>query len=293
MRQSSPNEITVRQLQEELSRAIEQLIDQQTSYLQLQTQHQQQSHEHTHLVTKIYSDFQSLLKQSLLKQREVLMNDFKQALELQMQEQERKTAQLIKDAQRRHETQVSEIFEQKLVEYQEQLIKHNESEYQDMEVKVKLMVSKMFKDEQDKERARLKQTVEMLEKDLKQATEKYVQNYFMSQSEFFKEQIKSGMLQERLIHKDLINNKLEKLFRDSEDKRRQANLLFARHVSSLHFFVANAEKQLGLLKEAQLDLFKNKKIVDYYDKKGQADADGKLSVRADSKDEDERLEDDE
>ena len=80
----------------------------------------------------------------------------------------------------------------------------------------------------------------------------------------FKEQIKSGVMQEHLIHKDLINSKLEKLFKSSEEKRRMTNVLFSRHLGGLNFFVDNAHKQLTILKEAQKDLLKNKEIIDYF-----------------------------
>ena len=106
--------------------------------------------------------------------------------------------------------------------------------------------------------------MEHIEKNFKQETEKYVQSYFGRQSELFKEQIKSGMQQEHLIHKDLINTKLEKLFKASEEKRRMTNVLFTRHLSGLNFFVENAQKQLTILNQAHLDLIKNKEIVDYY-----------------------------
>ena len=256
----------IKLLQDELSRTKELLIDQQTSYLQLQTQSQQQTHEFNGLAAKMFAEFQALLKQSLLKQRELLQSDFKQMLSQQQADLERKFQQQIKDSLARYEAVYVENMETKLAEYQEQLIKHNESEYQDIEMKIKLLVAKMFKDEQEKERGKLKQTVDTMEKEIKASTEKYVKSYFMSQSELFKDQIKSGVLQEHLIHKDLINSKLEKLFRDSEEKRRQANLLFARHVSSFNFFVSNAQKQLGVLKEAHVDLFKNKELIDYYGK---------------------------
>jgi Na+/phosphate symporter len=71
-------------------------------------------------------------------------------------------------------------------------------------------------------------------------------------------------MQEHLIHKDLINNKLEKLFKSSEEKRRMTNILFARHMSGLNFFVDNAHKQLTILKDAQKDMLKNKEIIDYF-----------------------------
>ena len=88
-------------------------------------------------------------------------------------------------------------------------------------------------------------------------------------------------MQENLIHKDLINSKLERLFKASEEKRRKTNILLARHMSSLNFFIDNAHKQFSILREAQKDLLKNKDIIDYYgdldkslnDNKGMGDKD--------------------
>ena len=85
-----------------------------------------------------------------------------------------------------------------------------------------------------------------------------------NQGEIFKEQIKSGIQQEHLIHKDLINTRLEKLFKASEEKRRATNLLFNRHMTGLGFFLDNAHKHMGILNQAHADLLKNRDLVDYY-----------------------------
>ena len=76
-------------------------------------------------------------------------------------------------------------------------------------------------------------------------------------------------MQEHLIHKGLINSKLEKLYKSSEEKRRITNTLFARHMSGLNFFVDNAHKQLTILKEAHKDMLKNKDIIDFYGENGE------------------------
>jgi hypothetical protein len=47
------------------------------------------------------------------------------------------------------------------------------------------------------------------------------------------------------------------------------NILFARHMSGLNFFVDNAHKQLTILKEAQKDMLKNKEILDYFGDTGE------------------------
>lgn len=118
-----------------------------------------------------------------------------------------------------------------------------------MEIKMKHAIDASLKEEFLGDKLMLKQSFERLEKDLKTDMEKFIQNYFRTQSEIYKEQIKSGVMQEHLIHKDMINSKLEKLFKASEDKRRRTQILFARHLSGLNFFVDNAHKQLGILKD--------------------------------------------
>jgi hypothetical protein len=202
--------------------------------------------------------------------REQLAKDFKAQLEQSRQEQERKLAERAKEIGARIEKELNEKYEHRLSIFQENLIKHYESEFEDMEVKVRRIVGGVVKDEHAKEMSSLKQGVDRMERELKSETEKYVQNYFMTQSEFFKEQIKSGVLQEHLIHKDLINSKLDKLTRASEEKRRKTQYLFARHLSGLNFFVDNAHKQLGILKECHRDLLKNKELGDFYGEPGAA-----------------------
>lgn len=118
-----------------------------------------------------------------------------------------------------------------------------------MEIKMKHAIDASLKDEFLGDKLKLKQRFEQLEKELKTDIDKHIQTYFRNQSETYKEQIKSGVMQEHLIHKDLINSKLEKLFKASEDKRRMNQLLFTRHLSGLNFFVDNAHKQLGILRE--------------------------------------------
>lgn len=149
---------------------------------------------------------------------------------------------------------MSEQFETKIAEFQGSLIKHCESGFEDMEIKMKHAIDASLQDEFLGDKLKLKQSFERLERDLKQEMEKYIQTYFRNQSETYKEQIKSGVMQEHLIHKDMINAKLEKLFKASEDKRRRTQVLFARHLSGLNFFVDNAQKQLGILREVNFSL---------------------------------------
>ncbi len=248
------------EIQEELFKTKEQLLDQQTSYIQMQTQHRQDLEEKNKLLNQslslVYREFQGTLKNALNEQR----NEFKQLLETQLNEQENRIRIRLKEVTLKIQSEINEKFEQKLVEFQENLIKQNESEFQDLEFKLKRLIDTSLKDERQK----LKQQIDKLEKDLKSETEKNVQSFYLSQSENLKEQIKSGVMQEHLIHRDLINNKLEKLFRSSEEKRRKTNQLLARHMSGFNFFIDNAHKQLSILRDAHSDLLKNKDIIDYY-----------------------------
>lgn len=67
----------VKILQEELSRTKELLLDQQTSYLQLQAQHRQELEEAGTSATKTLKDFQGILEKALSKQREMMMIEFR------------------------------------------------------------------------------------------------------------------------------------------------------------------------------------------------------------------------
>ena len=214
----------IKSLQDELSMAKEQLIDHQTSYLQLQTQHRQEVEEKTlafdHSISIVYKECQNMMRE----QREAINKDMRVALEQHKAEHERRLNEKIRE--------MSEKFENRLLAFQENLIKHYESEFEDVEVKVRKTMSGIICDEQSKEMQTVKQSIERLERDLRAEIEKHMQSYFMSQSEVFKESIKSGIAQEHLIHKDMINSKLEKLFKASEEKRRKTNLIFARHMVS-------------------------------------------------------------
>lgn len=118
-----------------------------------------------------------------------------------------------------------------------------------MEIKMKNLIELNVKDELLGDKLKYKQIFEKLERELKTELEKYIQINLRNMSETYKEQIRSGVMQEHLIHKDLINSKLEKLFKASEEKRHKSQVLFARHLSGLSFFVDNASKQLAILKE--------------------------------------------
>ena len=247
----------VRQLQEELCVTKEHLLDQQTKYLQMQTKHRHEIDETTNAFNNLVKESQSILKQSLAQQRESYMRELRLLLEQQAAEYDHRLKQALKDLQLKQETELHAKLEVKFVELQESL-------------ENKLI--KLVRDEQQNEKAKQKHTHELSEKNLKLDMEKHVQSLFKHQGEIFKEQIKSGIHQEHLIHKDLINSKLEKLFRASEEKRRETNLLFNRHLGGLNFFIENAHKQMNILNQAQADLLKNKEIIDYYgDKHVKAD----------------------
>ena len=239
----------VRQLQEELCVTKEHLLDQQTKYLQMQTKHRHEIDETTNAFNNLVKESQSILRQSLAQQRESSMREFKLLLEQQAVEYDHRLKQALKDFQLKQETELQAKLELKFVELQESL-------------ENKLI--KLIKDEQQNEKAKQKHAHDLNEKNIKIEIEKHVQNLFKNQGESFKEQIKSGIHQEHLIHKDLINSKLEKLFKASEEKRRETNMLFNRHLGGLNFFIENAHKQMNILNQAQAELLKNKEIIDYY-----------------------------
>lgn len=260
----SNNSNLVNQLQEELCKTKEQLLDQQTRYLQTQTIHRKEIDDTTNSFNIAVREFQSLLKQSLNEQRELLTKEFKVLLERQALEYDARLAQKMKEMQKLHEVEANTKLEDRFAEFQERMIVNYESDLQDLDVKVRKIVSATIKEENLVEKTKLKQNFEQIGSELKSETERYVQVFFKNQSEVFKEQIKSGIQQEHLIHKDLINTKLEKLFKSSEEKRRASNLLFNRHMTGLSFFIDNAHKHLGIMHQAQSDLHKNRDIIDYY-----------------------------
>lgn len=238
--QSNMQVKTISQLQDELNHIKIQLIDQQTKH------------------KKDLNDFQNVLNQSLAQQK----NEFKQFLSQYASENDFK----IKEIQAKQEKILSEKMEDKLVELQEKLLTHFQSDSDDLELKIRRVIENLRLEEQLK----TKQTLDQIEKDLKIESEKIVQLQFKNQIELFKDQIKCTMQQEHLIHKDLINSKLEKLYKSSEEKRRNASLLFSSHLGGLNFFIENAHKQIQILNQAHNDLLKNKEIVDYYGKKSEA-----------------------
>ncbi|CAF1010110.1 unnamed protein product [Brachionus calyciflorus] len=246
----------IENLMEELARTKEQLLDQKTNYIQLQTKQRQEDSHNNDLLNQ----FQAIMNQALKQQRDIMTKEFRQA----QHEQELSLIEKIREINIKFEQNLNEKFECKLAEFQETLIKHYESEFEDLELKIKFLIDKQLKEVNSKEKDKLKQDFDNLESNLRQHNEKIVQKSFQSQADLFKDQIRSTVLQEHLIHKDLISNKLEKLFRDSEEKRRKTNILFARHMSSLNFFVGNAQKQMDIIKDAYKDMLKNKEILDYY-----------------------------
>jgi hypothetical protein len=214
----------------------------------------------------------------IIKEFQNMNNDLKESLKSEFRvqhdqikaEQERKLNERLTEMRSKIQQDLNEKFELRLADFQENLIRSYESEFEDMQLKVRQIISQSIRDEQTKETAQQKQVFDRIERDLKSETEKYAKNYFLSHGELLKEQIKSGLMQEHLI----LNSKLEKLFKASEEKRRKTNMLFARHMSGLNFFVDNAHKQLSILKECQKDLFKNRDLVEYY---GDLEASGSSS----------------
>ena len=186
---NSPESI-IKHLQDELSKTKEQLIDQQTNYLQLQAQHRQDLEEKTNSfnssIVIVYKEFTGLLKQSLMQQREVCYKEFKTLLEKQTAEQEKIFSKKIEEMQSKYENYFSEKFEKRLADFQENLIRLNQSEYEDTEMKIKKVVTLMFKEEQSTEKVALRQQLDQIKKELKQDTEKAVNHYFISHNEDFK-----------------------------------------------------------------------------------------------------------
>lgn len=260
----SNNAETIRKLQNELSETKEHLIDQQTKYLQAQTKHRQEIDDTTTAFNNSIKEFQIIMKQSLAKQRESCMKEFKVLLEQQANEYELKLKQRTREMYLKQEGELNNKIESTLTMFQERMALNYESDLQDMDVKIKKIVSQTIKEENLVEKSKLRQNFDHIEKELKVDMEKYVQNYFKAQSETFKDQIKSGVEQEHLIHKDLINKKLEKLYKSSEEKRRESNLIFNRHLGGLNFFIENAHKQMSILNKAQSDFLKNKDMVEFY-----------------------------
>lgn len=122
----------IKKLQDELSSVKEQLIDHQASYVQLQTHHRQELEERSlsfnHSISIVYKEFQTLLKEH----REQLNKDFKAQSDLMRAEQDRKLNEKVLSIK----NDLNEKFENKLADFQENLIKHYESEFEDIEVKV-------------------------------------------------------------------------------------------------------------------------------------------------------------
>jgi hypothetical protein len=184
------NSLAIKQLQDELSLTKEQLIDQQTMYLQLQAQHRQDLEDKNNLINKsihsVYKEFQVLLEKKLNEQKEIYLKEFKSLIEKQNAEYEKYIVNKISEIHKSYETQFNERFENKIVEIQEQLISHNVSEYENLEMKVTKLVKNMVKDEQANEKVLVKQNFDKLEKELKSQTEGIVQNMLINQSEMFK-----------------------------------------------------------------------------------------------------------
>jgi hypothetical protein len=255
----------INNLQDELTKTKEALIDQQTNFIQLQSQHRQDLDEKTSSfnssIVLVYKEFTGLLKQSLLQQREI----FKSLLDKQSLEQEKAFERKCDEIHKKYQDHYSDKFEARLVDFQENLIKLNKSEFEDTEIKIKRVVQVMLKEERLSDKQTLTAAhLDRVKSDLAQQNEKSLNHHFLAHNESFKEQIKSSMMQEHLIHKDLINSKLERLFKSSEEKRRHSNVLFQRHFAGLNFFIGNAHKQMSLLNEAHTDMLKNSHIVDYY-----------------------------
>ncbi len=168
----------VKQLQEELSNTKEHLIDQQTKYLLMQTKHRQEIDETTQAFNNANREFQLLLRQ----QKE----EFKLMFEQQAKDYEFKLNKKIKELEVKHALDMKNKLDDQFVQIQEKLIVSYESQLQDFEIKIKKIINQTIREEQIADKNRLKQSLEQIESQLKLDTEKFVQNYFKSQSEIFK-----------------------------------------------------------------------------------------------------------
>lgn len=182
----SNNAETIRKLQNELSETKEHLIDQQTKYLQAQTKHRQEIDDTTTAFNNSIKEFQIIMKQSLAKQRESCMKEFKVLLEQQANEYELKLKQRTREMYLKQEGELNNKIESTLTMFQERMALNYESDLQDMDVKIKKIVSQTIKEENLVEKSKLRQNFDHIEKELKVDMEKYVQNYFKAQSETFK-----------------------------------------------------------------------------------------------------------
>lgn len=234
---NNPNDQRViKSLQEELARVKQELATQQAKH------------------NRELNDKLALMSQAFAQ----ALKDTKETFDKRLVESE----QRFLASQEMQQNKAIEMLESKLCEYQEKLIKYTESKCDDMEMKTKSIVGQVVRDENGVEKLKARQSMDVLESKLKQDIEKHSQSYFFSQSELLKEQIKSSILQEHLIHKDLIQNKLDRLQKNSDEKRKKTTQLYARHLSGLNFFIDNAHKQLSVLKEAHTNMLKNKELAD-------------------------------
>lgn len=185
-RNDSNNLEIIQNLQNELSETKEHLIDQQTRYLQAQTKHRQEIDDTTTAFNNSTKEFQVILKESLAQQREIMSKEFKVLLQQQANEYDLKLKQKTREIQLKQESELNAKMENVFTAFQERMIFNYESDLQDMDVKIKKIVSQTIKEENLVEKSKLKQNFDHIEKELKVDMEKYVQNYFKTQSETFK-----------------------------------------------------------------------------------------------------------
>lgn len=176
----------VKELQEELNMTKLELVDQQTKYLQMQTKHRQEIDDTTNNFNNTVKEFQTLMRQSLAQQRELMNKEFKVMLEQQANEYDAKLKQKVTELQTRHSAELNIHLENKFAEFQERMIVSYESDLQDLDVKVRRIVGQSVREESVVEKARLNQSIEGIERNLKAEVEKSVQASFKNQSEIFK-----------------------------------------------------------------------------------------------------------
>jgi hypothetical protein len=157
----------VKQLQEELHTTKMDLLDQQTKYLQIQTKHRQEIDDTTNNFNNTVKEFQSLVRQSLAQQRELMSGEFKVLLERQASEYDARLGQKVQELQTKHNLEMNIHLENKFAEFQQRMIVSYESDLQDLDVKVRQTVAQSIKEEGLQEKSRVNQSIEGIEKNLR------------------------------------------------------------------------------------------------------------------------------
>jgi hypothetical protein len=121
--------------------------------------------------------------QKLKLQRESTNKDLKDLLDRHARDQE---SRLLGQLRLSYQSELQEQLETKLVEYQEKLIKYTESKCEDNDLKIKNMVANAIRDESLSEKLKLKQSLDLMERNLKADLKADSSNFFITQAELNK-----------------------------------------------------------------------------------------------------------